>query len=150
MAAMPRWFSSPGACFAAALLLAPLAWLLLAQVQPLALVPLAEIDPWRAFSFCLLYPVLEELVFRGALQGALLQRAWGRRRFGPLSAANLLTSVAFSLLHLVRQSVLWSVAVFPPSLLLGLLRERYGNTRPGILLHVFYNSGYFLLFAAGA
>jgi len=90
-------------------------------------------------------PVLEELVFRGALQGALLQTAWGKKAYGGISVANGLTSVVFVVVHLFNQSLVWAVLVFLPSLIFGAVRERYQSTRYSILLHSYYNLGFFLL-----
>lgn len=94
----------------------------------------------------LLLPILEEWVFRGALQPALGAR-WPQR-YGPLSLANLLASLAFTALHFFQHAPLWAASVFLPSLLFGYFRERHGNLASPILLHVWYNAGYFLLFAA--
>lgn len=95
---------------------------------------------------CLVYPVLEELAFRGALQGWLSGFGAGRRTFGGLSGANLLTSLLFVAAHLFYHPPVWAAAVFAPSLVFGWFRDRYQSVVPGILLHILYNSGYFLLF----
>jgi uncharacterized protein len=93
----------------------------------------------------LVVPVLEELVFRGLVQGALLER-WPRQRLGPLSAANALTSFLFAVSHLVYRAPLWAAAVFVPSLVFGYFRERHGTLASPILLHCWYNAGFFWLF----
>jgi hypothetical protein len=59
--------------------------------------------------------------------------------------ANLLTSAMFVLAHLVSHSLAWSLLVFITSLLFGLLRDRFESVYPSIVLHIFYNAGYFLL-----
>lgn len=94
-----------------------------------------------------LYPVLEEFVFRGGLQPALAER-WPRR-WGVLTLANLMTSLAFAGLHFFYHPPLWAAAVFVPSLLFGYFRERHAGLLSPILLHGWYNAGYFLLFGAG-
>ena len=133
----------------------------------------------------LIYPVLEEIVFRGALQGFLLDRlpsslavernqsdergvaadadtatdsetsgltsastATPRYRMlvGGVSWANVLTSLAFAALHLISQPPLWAFLVFFPSLAFGWLREASGGLIFPIILHIFYNLGFFLLF----
>ena len=94
----------------------------------------------------LVQPVLEELVFRGLLQGQLL-RLGGTRRLGPLSLANLATTVAFCALHLLAQPPAWALAVALPSLVFGHLRERLGSVLPAVVLHAFYNAGFGLLAA---
>lgn len=94
----------------------------------------------------LLMPVLEELAFRGWLQTELLSR-WPRR-LGPLSHANLLTSVVFTALHFIQHPPLWAAGVFLPSLVFGHFRERHAGLVSPMLLHAWYNAGYFLLFTA--
>lgn len=98
---------------------------------------------WGMFVF--VQPAIEEFAFRGVLQGALADALARRRpapRWGPLSAANALTSVAFVLLHLVHQPAAWALAVFVPSLVLGHLRERLGSLWPAVGMHALYNAGF--------
>jgi len=94
----------------------------------------------------LLYPLLEEIVFRGLIQGQLMWRLyWGRCYLG-ISRANLVTSSLFALLHTVYQASLMSVLVIFPSLIFGYFRDRHRSVYPSIWLHVFYNAGFFTLF----
>ena len=101
-------------------------------------------DPWRLLAILLLYPVVEEWVFRGLLQGELLRRRVLRRRHLGITPANLLTSLSFAALHLVHQPPLWALAVVVPSLVFGHFRERYGTLRLPIALHVLFNGVYLL------
>jgi membrane protease YdiL (CAAX protease family) len=101
-------------------------------------------DPWRLVSFLLIYPLLEEWVFRGVLQGELLKREWGKRRGIGISNANLVTSVVFVLLHFINHPPLWAVAVFVPSLVFGHFRERHESLVTPMLLHSFFNLTYLL------
>ncbi len=94
----------------------------------------------------LLYPIIEELVFRGALQEALYRRYWGSQRVGPVSIANLLTSLVFAGFHFFYHTPIWAVLVLLPSFIFGHFRDRYQHVMPSIILHVFYNAGYFWLF----
>ena len=122
----------------------PLCWAGLWGVGlPLA----AGLPSARTLLFAVLvYPLLEEIVFRGGLQGALLGvPALSRRRLR-LSGANLLASVAFALSHLWSQPPLWAAAVFVPSLAFGHLYERHRRVAPAFALHAFYNAGFYLLF----
>jgi uncharacterized protein len=97
----------------------------------------------------LVYPVLEEIVFRGLIQEALARRL--RRRLpGPVSPANLVTSLLFTALHFINHAPLAAAAVFVPSLIFGWFKDRHGGLGAPILLHVFYNAGYLWLFAAPA
>ena len=102
-------------------------------------------------SLILWQPLLEELLFRGVLQGQLGLRAWGRVKYFGVSRANLLTSVLFVLGHMVYHAPFWALAVFVPSLLFGHFRERHACVYSALALHVYYNAGYFLigLFRAG-
>jgi membrane protease YdiL (CAAX protease family) len=94
----------------------------------------------------LIYPVLEETVFRGGLQSALLTRSVFRTRAGPVSLANVLTSIVFAAAHLFRQPPLWAALVLLPSLVFGWSRERYNSIVPSTLLHMIYNAGFVWLF----
>ncbi len=101
-------------------------------------------DPWQLLAMLLLYPVVEEWLFRGVLQGELLRRRGFRRAHLGLTQANLLTSLLFVVMHLVHQPPLWALAVVVPSLVLGHFRERYGNLRLPIALHILFNAVYLL------
>jgi uncharacterized protein len=96
-------------------------------------------------SLVLLQPLVEELLFRGLLQGRLLMRGWGRRQLGGFTLANLAASLLFAALHFASHPPLWAAGVLLPSLLYGYFRDRYDSVLPAIALHVFYNAGYFLL-----
>lgn len=93
----------------------------------------------------LVSPLLEEIVFRGLLQEFLARHLDGRSR-PPLTRANILTSVVFSLFHLLHKGPLWAAGVFAPSLVFGYFRDKYDSILPSILLHVLYNGGFFLFF----
>jgi membrane protease YdiL (CAAX protease family) len=127
------------------LALGPMVWLFMIWVfafQPL---------PWHAIwslgflSVTLWQPLFEELLFRGIVQGYLLQSMARRKTWFGLSISNLLTSFLFSLGHLASHSISWSLLVFIPSLCFGFVRDRFGSVYPSIALHAFYNTGYFLL-----
>ena len=92
-------------------------------------------------------PVLEEIVFRGFLQEQL-SKYLSSRHVGVLSYANILTSIIFSLLHLIVHSPAWALLVLVPSLIFGYFKDRFKTLGAPIALHVFYNAGYFLIFGA--
>ena len=94
-------------------------------------------------SLCLIQPLIEELIFRGALQGELLRRSWGQKTWSGISAANGATSIAFTALHFVPHPPLWAASVLIPSLLFGYFRERHASLYPPLCLHIYYNTGYF-------
>ena len=58
----------------------------------------------RVLLLVLAYPVLEEIVFRGAVQGWLRRRSWGLRNKLGLTVANALTSMAFAVAHVLQRS----------------------------------------------
>lgn len=92
-------------------------------------------------SLVVVQPAVEELVFRGALQGYLLERGFARR-IGPVSMANLGTTAAFVALHFIAQPPVWAIAVAIPSLVFGHLRERFVSVLPAMTLHSLYNAGF--------
>lgn len=101
---------------------------------------------WAAWvSLVLVQPLLEELVFRGILQGQALQltsRGGQPRRLGPVTLANVLVTAGFVALHLRNQPLAWALAVAAPSLVFGHLRERYASVWPAVLVHAIYNAGF--------
>jgi len=139
----PTWWRDPW--FWLLLLGGPLVWM------ALVLAELPRAPGWPAWQIALLivwvYPVLEEVVFRGGLQAGLatLKPFTGLMYLG-ISAANVLTSLIFALFHLINQPPLWAAAVFVPSLVFGWAKDRYQSLQPCIALHVFYNLGFVLLF----
>lgn len=90
-------------------------------------------------------PLVEELLFRGFLQGQLIQYAWGRQSWGGVTMANGLTSLLFMLGHWWFHPPFWAMAVLVPALVFGYFRDRYACVYPAIVLHMIYNAGYFLL-----
>ncbi len=101
---------------------------------------------WTAWmSFALAYPLVEELLFRGILQGETLRlttRGGTTLRAGPVSWANVLVTLAFVALHLRVQPLAWALAVAVPSLVFGHLRERFASVWPAVLVHAVYNAGF--------
>jgi membrane protease YdiL (CAAX protease family) len=133
--------------FYLALLAGPAVWLVLYLLAP---VPVAWnkplLDPVWFLKLVLVYPVLEEIVFRGLLQ-ELVRDLLTKAMFGPLTVANLLTSVLFAGAHFFYHPPLAAALVFFPSLVFGFFKERTGSLVAPVLLHAFYNAGYLWLFA---
>lgn len=93
----------------------------------------------------LIYPVLEEVVFRGLIQD------WAGKRLagctvGPVTAGNLATSTLFTLAHVGYHATPWALLVVFPSLVFGWLKDQTGSLIPPIGLHIFYNAGFVWLF----
>ncbi len=129
----------------AAFMAAPLIWLgLYLAFNPLITLRWSLDCPWLFLKLVLVIPILEELVFRGLVQEYIGQHT--QTRWGLLSVANLITSLLFTAMHFLFHAPLWAVAVIFPSLLFGYFRERHASLVTPIILHVFYNLGYFLLF----
>ena len=134
-----RWLKD--ARFGLALLAGVVFWLVL-----LGLGATHAVLGWSVlFSLVLMQPVIEELLFRGLLQGQVLQLAWGRWQWGGFTSANLAVSVVFVTLHFMTHPPFWALGVLLPSLLFGYFRDRHRSVYPSMALHVFYNAGYFLL-----
>ncbi|RMH00159.1 MAG: CPBP family intramembrane metalloprotease, partial [Chloroflexi bacterium] len=85
----------------AALLAAPVVWASIGFLWPETLHAGMMLENARRFLLLAgLYPVAEEVVFRGVIQGWMLDRSWGSRRLGLVSRANFSTSLLFAVLHL--------------------------------------------------
>lgn len=115
----------------------------------LSLLPGLSLQPhWpglrAAVVMMCVYPVLEEIIFRGGVQAALLHRcSW---RVAGVSMANAVTSILFALTHLYAHSPPWALATLGPSMLFGIFYERHGQRLGApITLHCMANAAYFLL-----
>jgi len=107
----------------------------------------AAAPPLLAFvKLALIYPILEEIVFRGGIQTLLLERTPLRAKCLGISGANIVTSLLFSAAHLIHQTALWASLVFIPSIIFGWARERYNRVIPSIVLHALYNAGFVWMF----
>ena len=130
--------------------------LLIALVVPLLIwpwVPAWESDPlhgWNigAIALFILIPITEEILFRGFMQGWLLNRGWFKKLTAGASRANWCTSIAFACAHAWQHALILVPGYFLVSLALGHFRERCRGIRVPILLHAYYNFG--LLIAASS
>lgn len=93
------------------------------------------------FVICLLAPLTEEVVFRGAIIRALLE--WGRR-FGANAEwiAIILSAVFFAAIHFNPSQIPYAMLV---GILLGWLFVRTGSIVPGVILHWINNSAAYVL-----
>ena len=127
------------------LALGPVTWLSMLGFFPYPPSARPAIGLLSVLSVMLWQPLFEELLFRGIVQGHLLQSIVRQQTWCGVSLSNLMASLLFTLAHLASHSVWWSLLVFVPSLCFGFVRDRFGSVYPSIALHVFYNTGYFLL-----
>lgn len=139
----PPFYKDP--LFILALIAGILFWVALSLFAGARPMPVHGLLSRRYLFLVLFQPAVEELLFRGFLQGRWLQSRWGRSSLLGFTAANLAASLLFAVSHLFSHRVEWAAAVFLPSLLFGYFRDRYDSLYPSILLHIFYNAGYFYL-----
>ena len=119
-------------------------WLLI-YFTPILPLPARDFPPAQLLELGLVFPVVEELAFRGLIQGSLLRRAGlAGRRFG-VTGANGITSLLFASAHLFHHSPGIAALIMIPSLVFGELRDRFDSTRPAIFMHVYYNFGLFIV-----
>ena len=102
--------------------------------------------PWLFIQVALLYPMVEEWLFRGLLQERLWRTRLSSMSIYCISMPNIATSLIFTAFHFLNHSPGWALVVIIPSLVFGFFRDRYRHVLPAMILHIFYNSGYFLLF----
>jgi len=128
--------------FIAALAVGGLVW----AVMWLTVVPTFTIENRSIaliiFTTVVWYPVLEEILFRGVIQGSLIKKSFGQKKVVGLTVANWIASLLFVIAHLWYQPAIWALMVIVPSLIYGFFRDRYSNTYPSIVLHAFYNGGF--------
>lgn len=103
-------------------------------------------EPRRFGGVVLLWPVMEEVVFRGLLQPVLAGLPWGRWRWSGVTGGNVAASLLFAAAHLFSHPPLWAALVLFPSLLFGYFRDRHDSLLSPICLHVGYNLGYYWFF----
>lgn len=133
--------------FGAAIMAAPVTLALLTFIiTPSADLSWPLLFPGKFIILVFVYPVLEEITFRGLIQKVFLKKWFDRNCLGGISFANLLTSIIFMLLHFLYHPILWASSIFIPSLIFGYFRDKYNSVLPGTVLHIIYNFGYFWLF----
>jgi hypothetical protein len=83
-------------------------------------------------------PVVEELFFRGLLQGAFT------RRVGAVPAI-FITALIFATAHITSEGPAAPIILFPAGVILGYLRYRTGRLAAGMVAHATFNASLFLL-----
>ena len=121
--------------FHAALTSGLLFWLVLYFIQqPLIQWGWPLLQPWQFLLPVVFYPLVEEVVFRGLLQELVHEYI----------------SVVFTAMQFLTHCPLWAVLVLFRSLVFGFFKDRTGRLPAPMLLHVFYNAGFFWLFVTPA
>ena len=100
---------------------------------------------FRTVAILLIFPVLEEIVFRGLIQDYLSNKTTDWDSFLGITWANWLTTLLFCVTHLVTRSMLVASLVIVPSLLLGALRDRGFSIKALAAIHLYWNGGVYLL-----
>jgi membrane protease YdiL (CAAX protease family) len=136
-----RWLRDPW-LYAAALAALPVAF----AVRALLDAPPPETARGLGWlvGFLIWQPLVEELLFRGVLQGQLRATRPGRTHWAGITGANALTSALFVVAHAIWHAPAWALAVFVPSLVFGFMRDRHASVYPGLLLHCAFNGAYVL------
>jgi uncharacterized protein len=88
-------------------------------------------------------PLVEELFFRGLIQGAF------SRRIGATPAI-FVTALIFAGAHVTSEGLAAPFILFPLGLGLGYLRQRSGRLAAGMVAHATFNASLFLLFLVPA
>lgn len=96
---------------------------------------------WKIWvSLVIWQPLVEEILFRGILQGQLGKTSWGQRSWLHISLANVVTTILFITIHMVHSPPLFAIAVIVPSLIFGYFRDYCNSVYPSILLHSVFNA----------
>ena len=91
----------------------------------------------------ILFPITEELFFRGIIQPIIHKKF--SKTWHSISAANVLTSLLFSFSHLFNHNPFWALSTFLPSMIFGWSKDRYNTLLAPLMLHCYYNAGWFYL-----
>jgi membrane protease YdiL (CAAX protease family) len=99
-----------------------------------------DADLLSILSLVLWAPVVEELAFRGVVQGSLCGTSVGKRRLAGVTCANLIAALLFTGWHLVYRTDPMAWLVFIPALVFGYFRDRHSSLLPCVILHAAYNA----------
>ena len=97
-------------------------WIMLGWLLPVQPIQWRQVGSWDFLSLVVVQPCLEEVVFRGLLQGRLSQWRRMRTAWRGFTAANGLTALLFTAGHFVNHPVLWAAGVILPALIFGFFR----------------------------
>jgi uncharacterized protein len=88
-------------------------------------------------------PFVEELFFRGLVQGAFTRRVGA-------TPALFLTALVFAFVHVTDEGIFAPIILLPMALILGYLKQRTGRLAPGMIAHAVFNATVLLLFLVPA
>ena len=86
--------------FLLCVMMAPLVWAIMAWIVPVHSMSLAQVWSLGFATVVIWYPLWEELLFRGLLQGTLIERGWIRPWVCGLSSTNISVSLLFAVVRL--------------------------------------------------
>jgi len=113
-------------------------WVMHVWVQPYP--SHVEFNWTQLLSLIIWQPLLEEVLFRGIIQGQLIKQDWAKRAWLGISNANVITSALFVAMHMINSPPLFALTVFAPSLVFGYFRDRCNSVYPCIIIHSSYNA----------
>lgn len=114
------------------------------QLVSVQFVPQWDVTLLALVNLLFIYPLTEEIIFRGVIQESLLTiAALGKRLYG-ISIANIITSCLFAGLHALNQPLILSVFIALPSLVLGFFKQRYSTLLISVGLHILFNATFLL------
>lgn len=99
---------------------------------------------WKFVQYIFIAPITEEIIFRGFLQKLIKEKF--PARIWSLTSANIFVSVIFASLHFASSANFYSLSVFFPSLIFGLLYDRNGSVIPCIVVHSIFNLNIFIVY----
>ena len=120
----------------------PVVWVMHTWLQPY---PAGVNYSWmQLFSLILWQPFIEEVLFRGIIQGQIRKKDWGKNAWFGISGANAITSILFVAVHMINSSPLFALTVLAPSLVFGYFRDYCNSVYPAIIIHCTYNAMVFI------
>jgi len=105
----------------------------------LELSSISNLTMLQGLNAIVIYPVLEEVIFRGFLLEEFLLVAPFKKKYFSISIANIVCSLLFAISHGLFFMDWSALLVFLPSLLIGYLYEERRNLISAIALHSWYN-----------
>jgi len=113
-------------------------WVMHSWVKPY---PASVEYSWiQLLSLIIWQPFIEEVLFRGIIQGQISKHDWGKRSWLCISSANLITSMLFVIVHMINNTPLFALTVLAPSLVFGYFRDHCNSIYPSIIIHSSYNA----------